>query len=49
MEEKKNDQVPEIGDEQLDKVSGGVVFPPPLVEEASYWVTATAECQKCHN
>ena len=50
MEDKKKvNQIPEIRDEELDQVAGGVVIPPPMVEEAAYWVTATAECQKCHH
>ena len=37
----------EIKDEELDKVTGGVVIPPPKVEDAAYMVTATAKCKKC--
>ena len=50
MEEKKNaNQNPDLRDEELEQVSGGVVIPPPKVEEAAYMVTATAECKKCHH
>ena len=50
MEDKKKVNPPsELEDEALGQVAGGVVIPPPMVEEAAYWVTATAECQKCHH
>ena len=37
----------ELPEEKLELVAGGVVIPPPLVEDAAYMVTATAECKKC--
>ena len=47
-ENKKKNPEAELSDEALDVVSGGVVIPPPLVEDAAYMVTATAICKNCH-
>lgn len=49
IEEKKTNHIPKIKDEELDKVTGGVVIPPPKVEDDAYMVTATAECKNCHH